>query len=1009
MASTAPLHQIRFPIDERTAADIDDNFIALFGRSFGFEDLGDGGILAPVHGGTGLGTYVIGDILVATAADTLGVITAVQKGSVLISQGAAVEPIWSTTGAGGFVLTSQGAGFDPIWATATHNLLSTTHPDTTAGAVVRGDVITGQGASATWARLGVGATGYFLRSFGASADLAWSNDGFLLTNIPESAINDDNLLARIAGTEIITGLWRYTQGVSIGLAASADQFQVTLSKSGDYLSVLKNTAGANNYGLRIIAGSSSANNALAIDDAALANNLLTLRGDGALSWGGGTFIASSTLVVGVHELLSAVHTDTVTASVVRGDVIVGNSTPKWARLAIGTAGKMLRTDGTDASWSTDGSALTALNASALASGTVALARISGLTVSQFASPNVSQWTNDAGYLTSVTAHNLLSATHGDTLAASVVRGDVVVGNATPKWSRLAIGAAGTFLRSDGTDASWGVDGSALTTLNASNLASGTVPLARIAALTVTQFASPNISQWTNNVPYLTAVTAHNLLSATHGDTVAASPVRGDLVAGNSTPAWTKLAVGAAGTVLIGGTDPSYSASPSLTGLTLTGLTAGSVVFAGVAGVLSQNNAMFFWDAANSRLGINTATPIAPLDVTGTGNLVNFARYNNAAGGVNFLCKRARGTLTVPLDLIAADNIGSFTFQTWNAGSATYRNSAIIIGEVESAPTATNTPTLMDFETATGAAAGTTFAMRITSTQRIGIGTGTPLTVLDVGLPTGGAVTISRRDSSVASGDLIGRLDFSTFGETLLTTQFVVASIQAYASQAITGDVCAGRMIFYTTGTTVAGSPVEVFRIGPNQRMSLGTLADASAILEIKAGTATANTAPLKFTSGTLLTAAEAGAIEFLTDDVYATITTGAARKPIVLADAALTTGRVPFTTTNGRLTDSANLAWSGSLLTVTSGDISIATLGKTLLLKEGSNAKMGTATLVAGTVVVLTTAVTANSRIHLTGQNASGTHGELGISARTAATSFTITSVSALDTRSVAWILFEPA
>lgn len=36
------------------------------------------------------------------------------------------------------------------------------------------------------------------------------------------------------------------------------------------------------------------------------------------------------------------------------------------------------------------------------------------------------------------AHNLLSTTHSDTLADSVVAGDILYGNATPKWARLAI-------------------------------------------------------------------------------------------------------------------------------------------------------------------------------------------------------------------------------------------------------------------------------------------------------------------------------------------------------------------------------------------------------------------------------------------------------------------------------------------------------------------------------------------------------------------------------------------
>ena len=53
---------------------------------------------------------------------------------------------------------------------------------------------------------------------------------------------------------------------------------------------------------------------------------------------------------------------------------------------------------------------------------------------------------------------------------------------------------------------------------------------------------------------------------------------------------------------------------------------------------------------------------------------------------------------------------------------------------------------------------------------------------------------------------------------------------------------------------------------------------------IRAGTATAGSAPLKFSSGTLLSAAEAGAVEFNTDSLYFTITTGTVRKKIALYD-----------------------------------------------------------------------------------------------------------------------------
>jgi hypothetical protein len=52
-----------------------------------------------------------------------------------------------------------------------------------------------------------------------------------------------------------------------------------------------------------------------------------------------------------------------------------------------------------------------------------------------------------------------------------------------------------------------------------------------------------------------------------------------------------------------------------------------------------------------------------------------------------------------------------------------------------------------------------------------------------------------------------------------------------------------------------------------------------------------------------------------------------------------------------------------------SSDVKVTVAGKGLFVKEGSNAKMGTAVLSSGTAVVSTTAVTATSRIFLTAQS----------------------------------------
>lgn len=110
----------------------------------------------------------------------------------------------------------------------------------------------------------------------------------------------------------------------------------------------------------------------------------------------------------------------------------------------------------------------------------------------------------------------------------------------------------------------------------------------------------------------------------------------------------------------------------------------------------------------------------------------------------------------------------------------------------------------------------------------------------------------------------------------------------------------------TNNTTNMGSRiVHKTAIGWNP----STVAAITSRLHLAAGTAAASTSPMKYTSGPVMTTAEAGAAEFLTDDFFLTITTGAARKGIVLDDGArLTSGIVPVATTNGRLIDGLTLA-----------------------------------------------------------------------------------------------------
>lgn len=130
-------------------------------------------------------------------------------------------------------------------------------------------------------------------------------------------------------------------------------------------------------------------------------------------------------------------------------------------------------------------------------------------------PTAPQWRQ----LTSGAAgvHNVLSATHGDSLAGSPTRGSIIVSNATPRWSKLALGSSGQFLRSDGSDAVWG--------------------------------------------PILSSEIAHAVLSSVHSDVTPAVKARGDILIVDSTPLWVRLPIGTAGKVLTSdGTDVSWAAT-----------------------------------------------------------------------------------------------------------------------------------------------------------------------------------------------------------------------------------------------------------------------------------------------------------------------------------------------------------------------------------------------------------------------------------------------------------------
>ncbi|NTW90070.1 MAG: hypothetical protein HGB37_04160, partial [Candidatus Moranbacteria bacterium] len=158
------------------------------------------GTLGVTRGGTGVSSYSVGDMLYASGASTLSALGIGVDGECIVASGG--MPVWGAcSGLGG----------------SSHGLLSATHTDTVTGTVLRGDLITGQGTTAKWTRLAIGAIGSILRSDGT--DAAWatlSKSDFGLGNVENTALSTWGGSANIATVGTITsGTWN---GSTIGVA-----------------------------------------------------------------------------------------------------------------------------------------------------------------------------------------------------------------------------------------------------------------------------------------------------------------------------------------------------------------------------------------------------------------------------------------------------------------------------------------------------------------------------------------------------------------------------------------------------------------------------------------------------------------------------------------------------------------------------------------------------------------------------------------------------------------------
>lgn len=173
------------------------------------------------------------------------------------------------------------------------------------------------------------------------------------------------------------------------------------------------------------------------------------------------------------------------------------------------------------------------------------------------------------------------------------------------------------------------------------------------------------------------------------------------------------------------------------------------------------------------------------------------------------------------------------------------------------------------------------------------------------------------------------------------------------------------------------------------------------------------TAPSPATSGTSLVVTTGFGVDFPTPPFNAVVWPTSSNPTNANAEVVRVTNISTDTLTIVRTQESSNARTivvgdqiANTMTTKTFTDIEAFLANNKLNIPTGSNASAGTGTLSGGTVTISTTAVTSNSLIFLTDTAATLTNvGTLSVSAKSAGTSFTVTSANVLDTSTFNWLI----
>ena len=418
------------------------------------------------------------------------------------------------------------------------------------------------------------------------------------------------------------------------------------------------------------------------------------------------------------------------------------------------------------------------------------------------------------------------------------------------------------------------------TVNAKGLitAAGTnAVIAPAGTLTGTTLAANVVSSSLTSVGTIsTGVWQGTAVDAQYGGTGQVAYNVGDLLYASTNTALSRLADIATGNALISGgvgVAPSWGKIGLTThvsgtlaigngGTGKTSATTGYVLF----GAYDQDSNLF-WDNTNKRLGVGTSSPLTKFTVNLSNN-----DYVNTGGANSHL------TMTNP------DATGQNVVSSVINGNVVAKWRTDYVGNISwvAGPTGSH-----DFYTGGDFGVGT-------SKMTIGNG-GNVIIPATLGVSTYASIGTTRVAASPSSTSDVGVFNIVT--TTTPQLQFGGYSGAPFA------------MWMQTKQTTNGGAtfPIAINPLGGNVGIGLSA---PTAKLHLPAGTATASTAPLKFTAGTVLTSPEAGVMEFTNSETGLTFTAVGTRRQVVLDTSTQTLTNKRVTPRAGTTTSNATPTFS---------------------------------------------------------------------------------------------------